>query len=61
MSSSAIRENIDSAATTLTNRIKVRWLDGWLGWKEDGYSLLISAITADTEGEGKLAAVTTDL
>ena len=61
MSSSAIRENIDSAGTTLTNRIKVRWLDGWLGWKEDGYSLLISAITADTEGEGKLAAVTTDL
>ena len=32
MSSSAIRENIDSAGTTLTNRMKVgTWL-GWLGW-----------------------------
>ena len=37
MNSSAIRENIDSAGTTLTNRMKVGGMAGMAGMEREGY------------------------
>ena len=64
MNSSAIRENIDSAGTTLTNRMKVGGMAGMAGMEREEYrqfTLLKSVYTADTEGESKLATVSADL